>query len=231
MNKDSVKWDLDSPWCIGSEDYNTLTKYVDGKSPRLIVELGSGLSTFQLANDFPEATLISLENDPRIREQNLQTLEFNQKNSANILLAPIKLQFYKGASFITYDFNKIKNTSQIDLLIVDGPVERLFPMGRESSLYFLFNQLAIGAIIGLDDYHRTSAKSTVSNWLSVFGNSLLLQEETDSFAVLRKKSECVKPKLGISLALKSYKALTQSLLVNTRRTISFKLRPEKNVEQ
>lgn len=232
MNHRSIKWDLDQPWCMGIEDYKLLTKHINNENLKLIVELGSGLSTFQLAEDFPNANLISLENDSTIKQSNIQTLESDySSNSASILLAPIKAQFCKGSMFVTYNFSKLESISEIDLLIVDGPVERLFPMGRESSLYFLFDKLAIGGIIALDDYHRTSAKLAVSNWLSVFGDSLSLEKETDSFAILRKKSECLKPKMGIRLALSSYKALAKSLLVNTKRSISLRFRSENKVKQ
>lgn len=222
-NNELIKWDLDQPWCLGIEDYKTLIKHLDSNKLNLIVELGSGLSTFQLAEDFPNTKIFSLENDPKIREDNNQTLKSNGKHSAQILLAPIKKSICKGAIFETYDFKVLKKYSHIDLLIVDGPVEKKFPLGREASLYFLFDQLAIGAVIGLDDYHRDSAKATVKNWLTFFDKSLSIEEETSSFVVLRKQSEFPKYNFNLRLALRSYRVLIAPFLRKVRTRIRSKL--------
>lgn len=222
MNQRNIKWDLDQPWCIGIEDYKTLTNYIDSSSFNLIVELGSGLSTFQLAEDFPNVKILSLENNSKIMEENNQTLKSNGKDYAQILFAPIKKSICQGAIFETYDFKTLKNNSQIDLLIVDGPVEKEFPLGREASLYFLFDKLAIGAVIGLDDYHRSSAKATVNNWLTVFGNSIAIEEETSSFIVLRKKSECFRYPFNFNLAWRSYKLIIPKITTKVRSNIRSK---------
>jgi hypothetical protein len=218
-----MKWDLDQPWCIGIEDYKTLTNYIDSSSFSLILELGSGLSTFQLAEDFPHIRILSLENDYKIREKNNQILQSNGKDYAQILFAPIKKSICQGAIFETYDFKTLKHNSQIDLLIVDGPVEKKFPLGREASLYFLFDKLAIGAVIGLDDYHRSSAKATVNNWLTTFGNSIAIEEETSSFIVLRKKSECLRYPLNLGLAWRSHKLMVPKIIRKVRSSIHSKL--------
>ena len=204
MTLNKIKYDLDGSWSIGSQDYLTLMKHVDGIKINQIVELGSGQSTFQIAEDFPNSILLSLENDPEIANKNSTILGSIHKPSSQVVYAPVKIQHRCGMGFITYDFNSLNEKKSIDLLIVDGPVERLYPMGREASLYFLFDKLAIGAIIGLDDYHRVSGKKAVNNWLSVFDDSLKIKEETSTFAVLVKISECSKPKFNLSLAIDSY---------------------------
>lgn len=61
MNNTTGKYDLDGLWSIGNSDYRLLTSYIEDDPNNLILELGSGQSTFQLADDFPESKVISLE--------------------------------------------------------------------------------------------------------------------------------------------------------------------------
>lgn len=176
----------------------------------LVVELGSGQSTFQLAQDFPNSSVYSLENDKKYLEKsNNELLVYGFKN-AKIILATIKTISWQGAIYSTYDMSYLKKIQSIDFLIIDGPVERLYPGGREAALYLLFDMCAIGAVIGLDDYHRKTAKRAVSNWLETYGEAIILEQETSSFAVLRKVSECNLPKMSWPRRAQSIKATTYS---------------------
>jgi hypothetical protein len=219
MRQDGV-WNLDAPWSMGSEDYRTLLRYLDTNMSGLIVELGSGESTFQFAEDFAHATIVALENEPGIREQNDAILRYRGHKTASVVFAPVRIQHWGLAVFSTYDFGSLLGSAPIDLLVVDGPVERLFPMGREAALYFLFNKLAVGGVIALDDYHRRSAKVAVANWLAMFMESLIIEEETASFAVLRKVSACSSISLPLQLILRSYGLQVRSLTRRGRRALS-----------
>jgi len=223
-----LSWNLDAPWAMGSGDYRTLYGYLDQIRPRTIVELGSGQSTFQLAHDFSEAVLLSLENDFTLSQDHNRRLAVLGMHRANVIYSPIRLQFRKGGLYFVYDTKNLMkfldDESKIDCLLVDGPVEAMYPLGREASLYFLFDRLAVGAVLALDDYHRDSAKQTVQKWLATFGDSLVLREETDSFAVLQKSAECECPVYTLALAMRSYATVPRTAARTLRRAMSNRLR-------
>lgn len=227
-SSEELSWNLDAPWAMGSEDYRTLYGHLDQIQPRTIVELGSGQSTFQLAADFSGTRLLSLENDISLCQDHNSRLAVLGMDSANVIYSPIKLQFRGGGLYFTYDTKNLTNflgdESKIDCLLVDGPVEAMYPLGREASLYLLFGRLAVGAVVALDDYHRDSANEAVQNWLAVFAGSLELLEETESFAVLQKSAECERPVYTMELALRSYVMLPRTLARMLKRAMSNRLR-------
>lgn len=92
MHNQSLVYDLDGPWSIGSDDYLCLLNHVDKAKTKKILELGSGQSTLQLATDFPEAQLISLENNSEIAISNQTSLKSISHSSAKIMYAPVKIQ-------------------------------------------------------------------------------------------------------------------------------------------
>ena len=214
------KLDLDAPWCIGSEDYATLVKHTSGQKIKQILELGSGQSSLQLAKDFPMANLLSFESDIKFTEKARESLLQNGISNAKIEHVPIKPHLWKGGVFMTYDMSIIKDINPIDLLIVDGPVERLFPLGREASLYLLFDKCAQNCLIGVDDYHRKSGHDSVNNWLYTFGDSLSIVEKTATFAVLRKVSECKEPKIKWRQRINSINSIIYTFITGIRRSAS-----------
>lgn len=221
-------YDLDSPYSIGSKDYRTLKKHIDNvfpTGPGSILELGSGTSTFQLARDYPATRLYSLESDRAIQEKNQHEVSKKEAHSTvSIIYAPIRLQMYQGV-FLCYDFSGLPHDSIFDVLIVDGPVERLYPKGRESALYFLFDRLHVGALIALDDYHRETAERAVRNWLNVFADTLETVESTSSFVVLRKVGHQTNARnLGLGPIVKSYWTVLVVALLRMRSALSRVLR-------
>ncbi|MDZ7736207.1 MAG: hypothetical protein U5P41_08980 [Gammaproteobacteria bacterium] len=151
-----------------------------------ILELGSGPSTIQLAEDYPKANIYSLENDTNILSQNNNKLLQSEQENATVLYAPIKTKLILGGVFQTYTLKNIPKDISFDVIIIDGPVERLYPFGREAALYQLFDRLSVGCIIGLDDCHRKSAKGAVKHWKVMYGDAIDIIEETESFIVLKK---------------------------------------------
>ena len=56
----SKKPSLDEPWAIGVPGYRAVRSSAP-KGTKKIIEFGSGVSTFHLAVDFPEAQIFSFE--------------------------------------------------------------------------------------------------------------------------------------------------------------------------
>src|SRR5690606_35725256 len=146
-------------------------------------------STLQLATDYPDAKILSLENLPEFGVESAEKLRRAGASNATILHAPVRTRMIGGGVYPVYSLKNVPDGIRCDVLIVDGPVERLYPLGREAALYDLFDLLSVGGIVALDDYHRRSAKMAVRRWQIRYAGCLDVVEETPSFAVLRKVSE------------------------------------------
>lgn len=219
-----TKRNLDGPYGIGLTDYRTLTACLrdafGASGPRTILELGSGQSTLQLADDYPDATILSLENLLEIGIENAKQLQQAGANNASILQAPVRTRLIGGGVYPTYSLKNLPDGFLCDVLIVDGPVERLYPLGREAALYELFDVLSVDGIVALDDYHRPSAKMAVLRWQTMYAGCLEIVEETSSFVVLRKVSEGPRGFRLVPDAFASYAVRLQSMFSNLRRRIS-----------
>ena len=199
---DTRDWDLNAPYAMGIDDYILFKKYVP-LGAKIIVELGSGESSCQIAQDFPQSQIYSLESLELYQHRTRALLDRHGLQNAKVLLSPIHIQWWRGGLYRTYDPAPLDQVPSIDVLLIDGPVERLFPQGREAALYLLFERCRPGAIIGLDDYHRLSAKAAVRRWNETFGDSLETLMETNSFIVLRKEYDCHSPRNNIGRQIQS----------------------------
>jgi hypothetical protein len=216
--------DLDGPYGIGLTDYHTLTTRLrdafGSSGPGTILELGSGQSTLQLAADYPDSKIVSLENLPDFGAENTEQLRRAGASNASILHAPVRTRMIGGGVYPAYSLENLPDGFRCDVLIVDGPVDRLYPLGREAALYELFDALSVGGIVALDDYHRQSAKIAVQRWQIMYAGCLDVVEETPSFVVLRKVSEGPRGVRLVPGALASYGVRLRSIVSNARRRVS-----------
>lgn len=217
------EWDLDAAYAMGSDDYSLLKEYVPSDA-KVIVELGSGESSCQIAHDFPQAKLYSLESLEPYQRRTRDLLKRHGLQNAEVLLAPIHIQRWQGGIYRTYDFAGLDQAPSIDILLIDGPVESLFPQGREAALYLLFERCRAGAIIGLDDFHRPSAKAAVKSWIETFGNSIEILRETDSFIVLRKAEDCRRPRQDLGRRIESFCNVGKSCIRTAKLSIKETMR-------
>ncbi|KJR97814.1 MAG: hypothetical protein VR65_22595 [Desulfobulbaceae bacterium BRH_c16a] len=207
-------WDLDGPWGIGKEDYMTFISNSGSlSSVENILELGSGNSTCQLAKDFPNTKIISLESSSIYAQESEELLLSNSLHNAVVLFSPLRLLYFKRGLFLTYSPSVLQGKScRFDLMLIDGPPENSCPRGREAGLYAFFNRLSVGSIIGLDDYHRERARRTVANWFIIFGSAIEIVDETKSFVVLRKTKEYPENLFNLNMLFSTYSSTVISLL-------------------
>ncbi|WP_416676135.1 hypothetical protein [Egbenema bharatensis] len=173
---------LDAPWSMGEAAFTKMMAIVHQKVPHLktLVEFGSGKSSIRLANTFPDAQVFSIESDRFCFEQT-QTLaktlltpcQFTQSN-LTLLHQPLSFQTYGSGEILSYTPTTSWNDLTIDCVIIDGPAFYTL-RGREACLYQVYDQLAIGGVVILDDYRRTSEQAIVKNWLAVYPNSFTVE--------------------------------------------------------
>jgi len=145
---------------------------IQEKKPKLIVELGSGISTIISAYTLQSIGLgvvISLDHEEKyssITRENL--IRHNLQDIATVIHAPLKRINVNGSDYLWYDLDSLKNVEKIDLLIVDGPPHVERTTARYPALPLLFDRLSEDAVVVLDDARREGEKQAVQMWLKEF---------------------------------------------------------------
>ena len=183
---------LDTPWSMGEAAFSRIIAILHQKVPHLktLVEFGSGKSSIRLANTFPDARVFSIESDPFCFNQT-QALAKTLLTHANLTLLhqPLTCQTYGSGEILSYSPVSDWQGLAIDGVIIDGPAFYTL-RGREACLYQVYDQLAIGGLVILDDYRRAGEQAIVRNWLAVYPDSFTVEivPVGHRLAVLTKQS-------------------------------------------
>jgi len=150
-----------------------LARQVALRKPKLVVELGSGVSTILVgtmlrAQGF--GRLVSLDHDPSWAEETRRQIRAGGlEQQVEVLDAPLTRQDVDGESFAWYAIPaKLEQTGVIDLLIVDGPPQAGDPGGlpRYPALPKLLPLMSPDAEIFVDDARRPGETEMVRRWLA-----------------------------------------------------------------
>jgi predicted O-methyltransferase YrrM len=147
----------------------------------LILECGSGLSTLLLATAavIADRHVQTLEHDPSWASVVNQKLSAHLRSRVCISVSPLK-------SYGAFDWYSIAEAPEsIGYVVCDGPPGST-PGGRYGLVPVLGSRLAPGAIILLDDTHRTEESTIVRRWCSELGASVARRGET--FTAIRLRS-------------------------------------------
>ncbi len=154
-------------WALGAGDRERVLQLVARRSAPVVVELGAGEGTVELARGLADlgGTLASVEHDPlwaevagsRIREAGLGGV-------ARVVEAPLEPRPDGPPWYSRAALEKLPR--RIDLLLVDGPPagEPGAELAREPALGALLGRLADDAIVVLDDVHRPGERAVVERW-------------------------------------------------------------------
>ncbi len=159
-------------WAISPDFANTIISLIYERRPKLILEVGSGVSTILEAyclNQIGGGTIISLENDPQFSVRTAENIKkHGMDHIAQIVYAPLKEVTIGDGTWLWYDPAQLVNIKNIDLLVIDGPPRSTQKFARYPAMPILFNQLSDDAIIVLDDALREDEKQVVELWLKEF---------------------------------------------------------------
>ena len=141
------------------------------EKPKLVVELGSGISTILTGKAIEKngnGKLISVENDDKYAELTRRNVSLEKLSDiAKVVTAELKLQTINGQNYMWYDHSfKNEINQSIDLLIVDGPPKILNKNARYPALPLLKDHFSDNIIILIDDGKRKDDSNTVNRWIS-----------------------------------------------------------------
>lgn len=151
--------------CAGSPDFLLLlARAVLTERPEVIVEFGSGVSTFVIAKCLEmngTGRLISFDHSPAFAELTRRQLE-RRRLLADIRVVPLRASNSAYHPGFWYDANDLPDA--IDLIIIDGPPASLHPETLGGAGPATFGKLRKGGIVLLDDACRPGECKIVSHW-------------------------------------------------------------------
>jgi predicted O-methyltransferase YrrM/glycosyltransferase involved in cell wall biosynthesis len=149
-----------------------LTRLVSERRPRLIVELGSGVSSLVLgltARRLGTGRVISFDDEAHWADETRRRVgALDLSGLVEVVHAPLRRQTIAGESRPWYDIPAGSLPDEpIDLLVVDGPPGSIDPTGlaRWPALPALLDRLAPGAAVFVDDAARDGERKMVDRWV------------------------------------------------------------------
>jgi predicted O-methyltransferase YrrM len=158
-----------SDHAIMPETLKLLQHLVDSLDVRSVLELGSGVSTLLLANDFRHrgaGRVLSYDDDARWAEQTAARLAREKLDGfAEVRVAPLAEIEAGGRRARWYDLASLDKAERFDLVIVDGPPAwQGDAMARLPALYELRHRLSDKGVLVLDDAGRPGEQAIAQQW-------------------------------------------------------------------
>ncbi|OIN99306.1 MAG: hypothetical protein AUJ51_13145 [Elusimicrobia bacterium CG1_02_56_21] len=190
-----------------------LAAFVSALGARRIIEFGSGFSTLMMARQIAgleDNYLLSIGDSPLFSAQAKEAFE-NSGCQAKVefRVAPLRPRFYGPRLLLSYNLPKglLEALGPFDLALIDAPKHDYC---RESGLYDVFNAMAPGGYIVMDDANRENMEKGYGRaWHSAYGGAMdpiLLEGIGNGLNVIEKISDA-KPgypfKGAVSVSLKA----------------------------
>jgi hypothetical protein len=159
-------------WALTADAGAVLVREVALRRPRIVVELGSGVSTLLVGRMLKEAgagKLYSLDHDAAWAERTRAHVRASGLEDFVVVLdAPLTSQRHDGDEYEWYTLpEEVAQLREIDLLVVDGPPQSLSPNGipRYPALPVFGPKLSADAFIYVDDAKRPQEQRMIEAWL------------------------------------------------------------------
>ena len=169
--------DFFAGWAASSELASTYIKEIQTKKPRIIVEAGSGVSTivagYVLKRFSIPGKVVSLDHDEKYAELTRQQIMLHGlQDFCEVVHTPITSFTIAGNQHKWYDISKYSfEKDSVDLLLVDGPIEKLQKSARYPAFPLMKEFLGKNACIIVDDANRPDEQNMVSAWMKEMKNA------------------------------------------------------------
>ncbi|HOL72554.1 MAG TPA: class I SAM-dependent methyltransferase [Bryobacteraceae bacterium] len=155
-------------FAISPDFGNILAREIMHRKPRLVVELGSGVSTLISAyclRRLGAGRIVSLEHDANYARASRESVAAHGlQDLVTVRHAPLVPVPLNGRRWTYYDPACFQDLSNIDLLVVDGPPASVQEMARFPALPLFFEKLSPGAVILVDDASRPDESEMLRLW-------------------------------------------------------------------
>ena len=141
-------------WVASPDLLLAMTDIIRTHKPRLVVELGSGVSTLVIAKAGAKK-LISIDNSDEFAAKTRTLLKEHGVRGVEVRVAPL-IPHASGVDW--YDTSKLGNIKGIDLLFIDGPPGSNSRDARKPALQELLERMSPRDVIIMDDVNRPAER-------------------------------------------------------------------------
>lgn len=172
-------------WAASADVLLTLVNISQKIKPKVILDLGSGVSTLVLAKSSPGAKVFSIDHLPEFASKTRSLLADHQITNVDLRVAPLS-PHPTGSDW--YDRSALLDIDQIDLLFIDGPPGSKDEKARHPVLAQCLSKLSPKAVIVIDDAAREGERALAEMFLQALpGYELEFLNHEKGTAVLRPK--------------------------------------------
>lgn len=136
--------------------------------PKTILELGSGMSTVisgKILERYEGGRVIAIDNDAHWTEQTKEILATHDiKTNVEVRHAPLEPVEVDGVTRNWYSLRAFEDLENIDMLLVDGPIDSSDTGNRTPALHLLKDKLSPNTVVICDDTFRLKWKQFVKDW-------------------------------------------------------------------
>jgi predicted O-methyltransferase YrrM len=163
--------------------------------PKTIVELGSGCSSlimgYMLEQQAEQGHLISIDHDTEYAQKTRRDVSLHGLDAhITVLDAALESQPSigpNGRQSTWYQLKDLTLPESIDLLVVDGPPEKVTPWVRYPAVPVLADKLSDQAVIVLHDTHRKDETAIIHAWMDILPDATVEWRSTDKgIAILHR---------------------------------------------
>lgn len=155
---DGIPLPYHGEWRATPDFIAPIVSHIRKSRPSLVVELGSGVSTYWIAKALSHngtGRLISIDHDERFMlETKSHIYAAGMSDVVEFRFAPL------GGEPLWYNRSEIENISDIDVLVVDGPPVNL-GADRAEAVKFFCNRLSDEGSIYFDDASRLGDRCSI----------------------------------------------------------------------
>lgn len=165
---------------------------VEGNRPAAVIELGSGVSTLVIGYSLSRlgsGHLYSVDHDAGYLEKTRASVaEHGLSSYVTLIHAPLVENRHSNAPW--YDIDESLLPEAADILVIDGPPggDR-WPQVRYPALPELFDQLASGAVILVDDAARVAETACIRRWRDEYPQLSEMKVDCEKGCVLLTKQD------------------------------------------
>lgn len=156
-------------WVASPDLLLTMVDIIRTHKPRLVVELGSGVSTLVIAKAGAKK-LISIDNSDEFATKTRSMLKEHGVRGVEVRVAPLT-PHASGVDW--YDTSKLSDIKNIDLLFIDGPPGSNNLDARRPALTELLTRLSPKAVIIMDDVNRPAERELAEAFVKALPSHVL----------------------------------------------------------
>jgi predicted O-methyltransferase YrrM len=180
-------------WAISPDFACLILDTIAQSKPANILDLGGGVSTlvagYASEKYVPSAKIVALEHDAAYVPQIVGYIsEHGLEKNAQVIHVPLTTVAISGHATPWYDLSKISaRLPSVDLLIVDGPPERLGSQARYPAVPLLYPKLSQQAVILVDDAASPEMRVIIKRWQEEYPDLVAQSYPAEKGAVLLRR--------------------------------------------